>query len=172
MRIAFVAVNYNNCWISTNYISNIKSIHGYSKHDIEIVLVDNDSQVEDYTTLKKQVEDESGVTLVHSKKNLGYFGGLNYGIKTLENYELYDYIIASNNDLFFSRDFFDVLEKKFYENRQTVIVPDLETIAGIHQNPQFVNVPSTMRQFGYRMYYSCYPMALLIDFLYKSKRKH
>ena len=31
MKIAFVAVNYNNCWITTNYVSNIKAIHGYVK---------------------------------------------------------------------------------------------------------------------------------------------
>ena len=41
MKIAFVAVNYNNCWITTNYVSNIKAIHGYENHDVEIVIVDN-----------------------------------------------------------------------------------------------------------------------------------
>ncbi len=54
---------------------------------------------------------ETDVRLVHSEQNLGYFGGLNFGIKLL-NYKDYDYIIAGNNDLFFSRDFFETLEKK------------------------------------------------------------
>ena len=111
MKIAFVAVNYNNCWITTNYVSNIKAIHGYEKHDVEIVIVDNASQENDYKSLKKQIEKEQDVRLVHSDKNLGYFGGLNFGIKIL-NYKDYDYIIAGNNDLFFSRDFFEILEKE------------------------------------------------------------
>ena len=152
MKIAFVAVNYNNCWITTNYVSNIKAIHGYEKHDVEIVIVDNASQENDYKSLKKQIEKEQDVRLVHSDKNLGYFGGLNFGIKIL-NYKDYDYIIAGNNDLFFSRDFFEILEKKKYGNKQTVIVPDLETISGVHQNPQFIDVPSAKRQLGYKVYY-------------------
>lgn len=122
MKIAFVAVNYNNCWITTNYVSNIKAIHGYGKHDIEIVIVDNASQENDYKELKRQIEKETDVRLVHSEQNLGYFGGLNFGIKFL-NYKDYDYIIAGNNDLFFSRDFFETLENKKYGNKQTVIVP-------------------------------------------------
>ena len=166
MKIAFVAVNYNNCWITTNYVSNIKAIHGYEKHDIEIVIVDNASQENDYKELKRQIEKETDVRLVHSEQNLGYFGGLNFGIKLL-NYKGYDYIIAGNNDLFFSRDFFETLEKKKYGNKQTVIVPDLETISGVHQNPQFIDVPSAKRQLGYKVYYSCYLMAVIIDMLYK-----
>ena len=67
MKIAFVAVNYNNCWITTNYVSNIKSIHGYEKHDIEIVIVDNASQENDYKELKRQIEKETDVRLVHSE---------------------------------------------------------------------------------------------------------
>ena len=169
MKIAFVAVNYNNCWITTNYVSNIKAIHGYEKHDVEIVIVDNASQENDYKSLNKQIEKEQDVRLVHSDKNLGYFGGLNFGIKIL-NYKDYDYIIAGNNDLFFSRDFFEILEKKKYGNKQTVIVPDLETISGVHQNPQFIDVPSAKRQLGYKVYYSCYLMAVIIDMLYKKKR--
>lgn len=170
MKIAFVAVNYNNCWITTNYVSNIKAIHGYGKHDIEIVIVDNASQENDYKELKRQIEKETDVRLVHSEQNLGYFGGLNFGIKLL-NYKDYDYIIAGNNDLFFSRDFFETLEKKKYGNKQTVIVPDLETISGVHQNPQFIDVPSAKRQLGYKVYYSCYLMAVIIDMLYKKKRE-
>lgn len=170
MKIAFVAVNYNNCWITTNYVSNIKAIHGYGKHDIEIVIVDNASQENDYKELKRQIEKETDVRLVHSEQNLGYFGGLNFGIKLL-NYKDYDYIIAGNNDLFYSRDFFETLEKKKYGNKQTVIVPDLETISGVHQNPQFIDVPSAKRQLGYKVYYSCYLMAVVIDMLYKKKRE-
>ena len=170
MKIAFVTVNYNNCWITANYVSNIKAIHSYEEHDIEIVVVDNASQKEDYKILNDQIEKEEDVILIRSEKNLGYFGGLNLGIKILR-YKDYDYVIATNNDLFFSRDFFKVLEKKIYGNKQTVIVPDLETISGIHQNPQFVNVPSAKRQLGYKVYFSCYLVAVLIDLLYKQKRK-
>lgn len=170
MKIAFVAVNYNNCWISANYVSTIQAMRGLDRHDIDIILVDNSSKEDDYQTLQGEIEGISGVRLVRTPKNLGYFGGLNYGIRQID-YRSYDYVIAGNNDLFFPRDFLETLEKKQYKERQTVIVPDLETVTGIHQNPQFVDVPSPKRRLGYEIYYSCYPAAVLIDMLYRGMRK-
>lgn len=170
MKIAFIAVNYNNCWISANYVSTIKATRGLDQHDVSIILVDNSSKEGDYQTLKVQVEDVGGVQLVRTPENLGYFGGLNYGIRQID-YTSYDYVIAGNNDLFFPRDFLEILEKKQYREHQTVIVPDLETITGVHQNPQFVDAPSSVRRLGYELYYSCYPAAVLIDILYRRIRK-
>ena len=170
MKVAFVAVNYNNWHISANYVSNVKAIRDIEKDDVTIVIVDNSSQNEDFNHLKREIGDLAGVILVRTEKNLGYFGGLNYGIQQVK-YDNLDYVIAGNNDLFFTRDFLNILRDKKYDKKQTVIVPDLLTINGIHQNPQFINVPSKKRQLGYKLYYSWYPISLLIDVIYKSKRK-
>lgn len=169
MKLAFVAVNYNNYAISTNYVSNVKSLRWYSVHDIDIVIVDNCSKNADFHRLKMSLLGEKDTLLVRSDKNLGYFGGLNFGIKQID-YTAYDYIIAGNNDLFFDRDFLRILEKKQYTEKQTVIVPDIVTLGGIHQNPQFISVPSSKRLWGYKVYYSSYPVAVIIDLLYKAKR--
>ena len=170
MKIAFIAVNYNNWHISANYVSSVKSMNNFSKHDIHLIIVDNASLIDDYALLKKEIEGIDRVTLVRSEENLGYFGGLNYGIKQID-YKSFDYVIAGNNDLIFTRNFIDLLEKKEYANNQTVIVPDLMTVNGIHQNPQFIDVPSKKRQLGYRLYYSWYPISIIIDILYGLKRK-
>lgn len=169
MKLAFIAVNYNNCYISANYVANVKAIRNIENHKLDIVIVDNCSKEDDYRILKSEIEYDANVIVVRSRENLGYFGGLNYGIKQI-NYEKYDYVIVGNNDVFFGRDFIDILDSKKYADNQTVIVPDLETINGIHQNPQFIDVPSKKRQFGYKIYYSCYLLAKLIDMVYKIKR--
>lgn len=170
MKIAFIAVNYNNWHISANYVSNVKAIRNYEQHDITIVMVDNASYDDDFRLLQNEIGDTQDVMLVRSEKNLGYFGGLNFGIKEID-YNLFDYVIIGNNDLFFMRDFLDVLTSKKYNKEQTVVVPDLLTVHGIHQNPQFIEVPSKGRQLGYKIYYSCYPVAIIIDILYSLKRK-
>ena len=49
MKIAFIAVNYNNWHISANYISTVKALNHYDQHDITIIIVDNSFQDEDYS---------------------------------------------------------------------------------------------------------------------------
>ena len=85
MRIAFIAVNYNKSDISINYVLNVKAIRGYALHDIKIIMVDNCSEINDYDNLKQGLDNEESVILVRTEKNLGYFGGLNFGIKQIED---------------------------------------------------------------------------------------
>lgn len=170
MRVAFVAVNYNNCRVSINYCSNVLSIRRDEDITAEVVIVDNASNEEDYHELVKETDDYQDVTVVRSPENTGYFGGLNYGLSHLD-LGSYDYIVAGNNDLFFERDFLVKLKEKCYNSRDTVIVPDVETIGGIHQNPQYINPPSKKRILGMDIYYSCYPASVLINLLWGFKRK-
>ncbi|ADU27856.1 glycosyltransferase [Ethanoligenens harbinense] len=171
MRLVFIAVNYNNCHITINYVANVRSLRNIDKHQVDIVLIDNHSKEEDFATLKQAVRDMTTVKLLRAEKNFGYFGGLNYGMKEINRFS-YDYVIVGNNDLLFDGNFLDVLAEKKYQDKQTVIVPDLLTINGIHQNPQFVHVPSKSRRLGYRVYYSCYLVSILLDLFYNFIRKN
>lgn len=169
MKVAFVAVNYNNWHISSNYVASVKAIKDYTLHDISIVIVDNCSSADDFANLKREIEYMDDVILVRTDENLGYFGGLNYGIKQID-YCSFDYVVAGNNDLFFTRDFLNSLSQKTYKEDQVVIVPDVMTINGVHQNPQFVDCPNKARVLAYSVYYSCYFLALIIDFIYGTSR--
>lgn len=169
-KVAFIAVNYNNCYVTINYISNIKNIRNIGKYNVKIIIVDNASEKKDVEILQHALCDIDDVVLLKSPKNLGYFGGINMGIREI-NYKNYDYIIAGNNDLFFDRDFLNILFSKKYDSQYTVIVPDLITRDGIHQNPQFIVPPGKIRKLGYAFYYLCYPIARIIDVLYSPKRK-
>lgn len=170
MKLAFVAVNFNNWHISSNYVSSIKSIREYNAHSITIIMVDNHSDEQDFLALSRELDGEADVLLVRTEKNLGYFGGLNYGISHIKTGD-YDYVIAGNNDVFFGKDFLSVLCNKKYIDRFSLIVPDVETVNGIHQNPQFIDRPSKGRKLGYALYYFCYLFALLIDFLWMPAKK-
>lgn len=172
MRVAFIAVNYNNYLISLNNVSNILSLKGDIERDV--IIVDNASDEKDYHALKEGFIESDHTFLVRSDKNLGYFGGLNYGLKAID-LKKYDYVVIANNDLIYRYDFLEVLEKSEYKENCMVIAPELITIDGRYQNPQRVNKPSKKRRMSYDLYYSNYVISQTMQFLYstflRKKRK-
>lgn len=169
MKIAFVAVNYNNSMITVNYVLNILSMKNSDTYLTEIIIVDNFSEIDDYNYLRDNLSELSKVTLIRADKNIGYFRGLNFGLKKL-GANNFDYVIVGNNDLFFERSFADKLAVRDYKLNQLVIVPDLVTLDGIHQNPQFINKPSQLRRKAWEVYYTSYFFAVIIDCLYGTFR--
>lgn len=165
MEVAFILVNYNNYNISINNVYNILSLKGDYKRTIYVV--DNCSKDDDYLNLKQGIPNIDCVKIIRSNKNLGYFGGLNYGLKKLD-YKKYDYIVIANNDLIYKYDFLLKLNEGRYDDNCLAIVPELITINGKYQNPQLVSKPSKLRLFGYNLYYSCYIMSLIIELIYGS----
>jgi len=137
------------------------------KGDVErdIVIVDNASNDEDYNALKEGWPNLSNAILIRSEKNLGYFGGLNLGLKAINTNE-YDYIIIANNDVIYKYDFLQVLEKAVYEDQCLVIAPELITIEGHYQNPQRVSKPSKLRRLGYALRFSNYYISILMELIY------
>jgi len=39
MKLAFIAVNYNNCYISANYVANVKAIRNIENHKLDIEII-------------------------------------------------------------------------------------------------------------------------------------
>ena len=174
MKFAFITVNYNNYNLSINFVSSIMASKSIEQFSVDIIIVDNQSKNDEYTRLKEDLSDYANVKVIQSKENKGYFNGLNCGITQIDTNK-YDYIIGGNNDIIFDRDFLLKLSRKDYPRKNTVIVPDVETITGVHQNPQYINIPSKMRRMGMRLYYSCYLAAITIDCLFgfiRRKRKN
>lgn len=163
MKVAFISVNYNNSLISLNNVSNILSLKGDVERDI--IIVDNASEEKDYTALKEGWPNLDNTILLRSKKNLGYFGGLNYGLKAID-VQKYDYVIIGNNDLIYRYNFLETLEMSTYDEDCLVIAPELITIDGRYQNPQRVNKPSAKRRLCYKVKFSNYYISIVMEFLY------
>jgi GT2 family glycosyltransferase len=105
--------------------------------------------------------------------NVGYFKGLNFGIKYVkENYPEINHLIVGNNDLEFPRNFTDQLLKcSHLFNKYPVVSPDIITIEGEHQNPHVLNKISKSREFIFDLYYSNYILSKIILFLSKLTKK-
>jgi GT2 family glycosyltransferase len=171
MEIAFICVNYNNSKITLEYILNVIKIK--QNHRVKIIVVDNASDIKDVNQLETDIENlkTNAVLLLKSEHNLGYFKGLNLGIKCALDNGYNQFQVIGNNDLEFYNDFLDVLERIEIKDYELILAPDVITIEGIHENPHVINKMSFLRKLKSEIYFSNYYLAKLITRFYSSERK-
>jgi len=163
MTLGYVCTNFNN---SKYTISAIKSLcNGKHRSDIEIVVVDNSSNVSEKELLTEIESQYENVHIVFNEENLGYFKGLNCGIQYLKcNYNDMKYIVIGNNDLIFSNNFYEsVMDKETIFEQYAVVSPNITTLDGVHQNPHVINTISRFREVIYSIYHYNYYLALIIN---------
>ena len=163
--------NFNNASFTRGAVESLAVSPHWSA--CEVVIVDNSSAAEDVDELKRLKQVHPQIHLVLNERNLGYFRGLNVGIRYLrEQYPSIDLMVVGNNDLVFPREFVDVL----WSNARLLEVycalsPDLITLDGVHQNPHVITAISRPRKLIYDIYYASYPLALLIRSLARITRR-
>ena len=145
MKTVFICVNYNNSRVTIDYILNVTAIK--KEYDVKIIVVDNaseDSDVQDLDSYIVGLKNEN-VILLKSDSNLGYFKGLNLGIKwaLLNGYNQYQ--IVGNNDLEFFPDFLNNLEHLELKKNELILSPDIITMDGIHENPHVIQRMSFLK---------------------------
>ena len=171
MRIGFVFTNFNNSKFTREAIHSI-SINDYAG-DIVIVVIDNNSDLNEVELLKEIKLDYPYIHLILNIENFGYFKGLNIGLNYLKkNYETIDYIIIGNNDLVFHPGFIkSVYAYNLIFERFPIVSPDLVTLDGVHQNPHVIIEISKFRELIFDMYYSSYILASFINQIAKVTRR-
>lgn len=97
-KIYVIILNWNNFTDTEKCIDSLLSIRNSS---IRPVIIDNHS-TDDCVKLLKSKYDH--LPILVSNKNIGYAGGMNLGIKYALNNSA-DYIIISNNDIIYPKDF-------------------------------------------------------------------
>lgn len=162
MKVGFVCTNYNN---SSYTRSAIVSLHNSTRpDDVRIVVVDNNSGAEDVHALEQIASEYPHVELALCPQNLGYFPGLNVGIRQLRRtFADIQHIVVGNNDLEFPPDFVETLQAHRDVFRSWAVVsPDLITPDGTHQNPHVLRPISRLRQLAWEVYFLSYSAAVLI----------
>ncbi|MFD1747270.1 glycosyltransferase family 2 protein [Rhizobium helianthi] len=167
MNLGYVCTNFNGSAVTQNAVRTLREIEG---HDIYIVIVDNASSADEVRAIKV-CEDEK-TTVLCLEENLGYFAGLNAGIRFLRQKRPdLKWMVVGNNDLEFPSDFCDKLEAITPElQKYPVISPDIVTMDGHHQNPHVISHISKIREIFYDLYYSNYHIGLLVHALAKQFR--
>lgn len=162
MKVAYVCTNFNNAKYTKSAIESLLKNMG---HEIYIVIVDNASDADDIHFVEGVVRSHEHISLILNKHNVGYFSGLNIGIKYLRDLRPeIEWFIVGNNDLIFPDDFLDRLERiQFRLIEYPVVSPDIVTTSGHHQNPHVIKSISKFRELFYNLYYSNYYLGCMIS---------
>jgi len=164
-NIFFICVNYNNSNYTINYIDNVLSLKSLPK-DAKIIVVDNNSEKEDIKKIKNHISNKPDIKLIQNNKNLGYFGGLNEGLKVIKNKNK-DFVIIGNNDIKFESNFIEELLKLDIGEKLMVICPDIITKDGKHQNPHLIKKISKLERIKNEIYFKNYYITMFLRFLNK-----
>jgi GT2 family glycosyltransferase len=169
MKIGYVCTNYNNSAYTREAVCSLVKNDG---HQFRIVVVDNHSDSKHVEALKSVASEFQSVELILNKENVGYFRGLNLGIRHLRSSQPdINLMVVGNNDLVFPADFAESLRRNaaLFE-KYPVVSPDIITLEGVHQNPHVIHRISEFREFIYDLYYANYYLAIAIRKLAKLTR--
>jgi len=103
--VSIIVLNYNAGELLLNCINSLKKS---TYQNIEILVVDNISSDDSHTKCKKQFPD---IKLIQNKKNLGYCGGNNVGIKEAKG----EFIVILNPDTVVEENWLDEIFNAFNE---------------------------------------------------------
>ncbi len=161
MRGRIYAVHYGEDTEVTRQFVN--SVQRFLGAELNLVIINNDQKELFELWLYPHV------TFLDTETNLGYFGGIQYGMSKFPVDGL-DYVVLCNNDiLFHSDDFFHVLEEKF--KVWDIIAPSTCTLDGVEQNPHRSTKPSVWRKLYSHLFFSNYLVAWCFNQAYESKKK-
>lgn len=113
-EISIIIINYN----TSNYtIQCVLSVFEKTNTNLnyEIVVVDNNSDKQDYLNLKNNLPIKDNLKLVRSTINLGFGGGNMFGAQFINS----KYILFLNNDAFLKNDCLNILYE-FMETHKNV----------------------------------------------------
>ena len=161
MKIGYVCTNFNNSMDTREAVCSLSRNEG---HEFRVVVVDNNSDKENVRALESLANEFPNVELILSKDNVGYFRGLNQGIKQLRAKQPdITLMVVGNNDLVFPADFADLLGRNLSVfEEHAVVSPDIVTLDGVHQNPHVIHRIGKFREFVYDLYYANYYLAIAI----------
>jgi GT2 family glycosyltransferase len=172
MKLGYICTNYNNSHYTVEAVRTLVASAG-DKHQLCVIVVDNLSTAEHRDTLKQLAAEYPCVDLILNQENVGYFPGLNCGIRHARaKYPDFEYFVIGNNDLVFSQEFCDQLvSQRELLQTHAVVSPDIVTLDGEHQNPHVVTSISKTREIIYDLYYANYMMARVILWLARLSKR-
>lgn len=106
-KVSLLILNWNGLKYTINCI---KSLLQTDYPNFEIIVVDNCSKIDESSILEKEFKGK--ITVIKSKINLGYAGGMNVGYAHSSG----EYIMFVNNDMEFEKDWLKPLVMVFINN--------------------------------------------------------
>jgi GT2 family glycosyltransferase len=169
-EIAFLCVNFNNAIESGRLLDSLARQEKQSaEFAVRCAIVDNSTSERAAAECEGVARRYSWATYVRSPGNLGYFGGLNYGMSA-EAISNARYLVICNNDIQFESSFCARLVQNRYPPNIFAICPDVITADGIHQNPHILKRISRFRRLQFDVYFAHFYLSRLLILILKTIR--
>ena len=173
MKVGVVVTNYNNSAFTVKLLASIRA--QINRSPFAVVIVDNNSSDEDLDVLEVELSKHNDFVLIKNSHNVGYFAGLNIGVRYLEKasvLDALDVLVVGNNDLEFPDDFYEkILRSACLFEKYEVICPDIITLDGVHQNPHIRHSVSAFRELVWDIYYSNFFLSRVILFFARTFKR-
>jgi GT2 family glycosyltransferase len=162
--IAFICVVYNNFSDTADFCRSLQMQKRDTTFRLQCTIVNNSTDRNVSKELLNLQYSYDFVKILNPGRNLGYFGGLNYGISNLK-YRDCNYVVICNNDLEFFHDFCIKLLDSNFSDDTYVVCPDVITKDGVHQNPHVLKPLSFLCRLKLDVYFAHYYLALFLKLL-------
>jgi GT2 family glycosyltransferase len=133
MKVAVIILNWNQPEFT---IDCVKSVLRQSYKDFQIVVVDNASTDDSVKRFESSFGKNKKVKIIKNKKNDGYAGGNNVGVKLSKS----KYVVILNNDTEVEKDWLEYLVKGVKSSRNVGAVSSHEIREG---SPEKINFRKT-----------------------------
>lgn len=159
MDLGFVFTNFNNAEFTHRAVESLMS--GNGRHSVHVCIVDNASEAKDMSALRATQQAFPAAEFIYNSVNVGYFEGLNVGIRHLRaTRPNLAFMVVGNNDLVFPGEFCDQVEANRDRFKEyPIVAPNIITINGVHQNPHVLGDVGAVREFLWDLYYSNFYLA-------------
>lgn len=145
--VSIIILSYNGLEFLRNCLNSLFYYTSYP--NLEVLIVDNDSDREVKNYLRKVKNKNNEVKLIFNVENMGYGPGNNVGLKAAKG----DYLVLANNDVVFGDKWLTRLVRHF-EHKKTGLVGPVTNSCGNNQKigaPNFDNI-SEVDRFAQELY--------------------
>ena len=164
-KIAFVCVDYNGWNYTNKFCQSLSEQLGEGvDFSLRCVVVDNSKNEINSQNIINGLTSWEWAVYCPTGENLGYFGGINFGLNSL-NLDDWDFVVVCNNDLEFDVDFCRNLISKSYLENVFSVCPSVITADGIYQNPHVLHPIGRMKKLKYDLYYMHYYIAWMLTLI-------
>lgn len=122
MKCVCIVLNYNDATTVIEFANKVKQYRSVDK----IVIVDNNSTDNSYSTLKSKYVKEDKIVVIKTDVNKGYGYGNNFGLKYAKEKYHNQYTLISNPDVIFSDSMLEEL-LAVIQKKQVAVVSGVQT---------------------------------------------
>jgi GT2 family glycosyltransferase len=170
IKVCFVVVNHNNFSLTADMYQSVVCAARLD-FEFDFCVVDNSENDRERDVLIEWSRGCDNINVLFTE-NKGYFPGLNFGLRFVDQKE-YDFVVIGNNDLLLSENFFDVLDGSAFSHDVYAVCPDVLTSDGVHQNPHVVYRYTFFKKLLLDIYFSNFFLGSLLrkaKYLFSKKR--